>query len=191
MLGVDADGNRVPIVLLSSRASEGRGLEGEPSYPTLCIRKPYSPRELVEQVNQILNPAPPLKEKPPVKRKLHVRVGLLELDVEQRAAMRRHGEGFNWTKLSLRQTQLLQCLMESPDRALTREQIVDGAWAGEVDVRSVDQCIRRLRPLLRQIGVADVLQTVWNVGYRLSSALPHNATTGGQDFHASDQSAMV
>ena len=61
--------------------------------------------------------------------------------------------------------------MGNPERAFTREQILDHAWDGNTDpeVRTIDVHIRRLRVVLEDFGVDHMVQTVRGIGYRLSA----------------------
>ena len=186
-LGTDGDGNWVPVVLLSSQVPELCGQDGQNCHPAFSICKPYSPRELVEQVDHILRSGPKPKQKARASRRRHYRVGGLELDVVQRAASTQLGDEAKWVELSPRLTQLLRCLMESSDRVLTRDQIVDLAWAGEAAARTVDQSIKRLRHFMKKIGADDMLQTVWSSGYRLSASLPLNTVERGRVLSSAER----
>ena len=104
-----------------------------------------------------------------VERLLHVSdrvltLGPLQLDVEEKQATL-NGEVL---ALTAQEFALLQALMESPDSALTREQLLRTAWGyqGIGETRTVDVHIQRLR---RKIGSASI-ETVYKLGYRLKMA---------------------
>ena len=61
---------------------------------------------------------------------------------------------------------LLQYLAENKGLALSRRQLLDGAWGADWygDERTVDVHVRQLR---KKLGDALPLATVWGVGYRL------------------------
>lgn len=91
-------------------------------------------------------------------------LGGLQLDVEERLAT------LNGEELSLtaQEFALLQALMQSPNAALTREQLLRTAWGyqGIGETRTVDVHIQRLR---RKLG-ANCIETVYKLGYRLNMA---------------------
>ena len=64
---------------------------------------------------------------------------------------------------------LLRHFMENPRRVFDRSQLLDRVWGANVDVelRTVDATIRRLRKALNGTGGDDVLRTVRAEGYAL------------------------
>ena len=91
-------------------------------------------------------------------------LGNLQLDVQLRQATK---DGQPLT-LTAQEFALLQALMQSPNAALTREQLLRTAWGyqGMGETRTVDVHIQRLR---RKIGSA-CIETVYKLGYRLRPA---------------------
>jgi two-component system, OmpR family, phosphate regulon response regulator PhoB len=68
---------------------------------------------------------------------------------------------------------LLQCLMLHPQRVHSRESLLAQAWdhAAQVDARTIDAHIKRLRQALAIAGCADYIHTVRGMGYTLDAAL--------------------
>ena len=91
-------------------------------------------------------------------------LGALSLDVEKRHATL---DGRDLT-LTAQEFALLQALMQSPDAAVSREQLLRTAWGyqGIGETRTVDVHIQRLR---RKIG-SSCIETVYKLGYRLKMA---------------------
>ncbi|QXC63050.1 winged helix-turn-helix domain-containing protein [Aquihabitans sp. G128] len=91
-----------------------------------------------------------------------IAAGLVEIDLERREA---RAEG-RPVALATKEFDLLAHLGANRGRALTRQQLLDGAWgvAWEGDQRTVDVHVRQLR---RKLGPGLPLATVWGVGYRL------------------------
>jgi two-component system phosphate regulon response regulator PhoB len=75
--------------------------------------------------------------------------------------------------LSPTEFRLLRQLLESPGRVFSRGQLLDLVWGRDQDVelRTVDATIRRLRRALNAGDEPDLLRTVRAAGY----ALDHNA----------------
>ena len=71
--------------------------------------------------------------------------------------------------LTPREFALLAVLVTNCDTALSRSQLLEAAWGYAFigESRTVDVHINRLR---RKLGLQNDIQTVYKVGYRLSSA---------------------
>jgi two-component system phosphate regulon response regulator PhoB len=59
--------------------------------------------------------------------------------------------------------------MENPGRVFSRERLLDAIWPRDrdIDVRTVDVHVRRLRKALNQGDEQDVVRTVRSAGYSL------------------------
>ncbi len=94
-----------------------------------------------------------------------ISVGDIELD---RAAYRviRSGEEIH---LGPKEFRVLDHFMQHPARVYSREQLLDAAWGVDVNVelRTVDVHVGRLRKALRQHGGTDPIRTVRSAGYAL------------------------
>ena len=67
---------------------------------------------------------------------------------------------------------LLKFFMESPGRVFSRGQLLDGVWGtgSDIELRTVDVHIRRLRKAIGLDGVKDPIRTVRSAGYALETA---------------------
>lgn len=149
----------IPIIMLTARGEEEdrvRGLEtGADDYVT----KPFSPRELRARVEAVLR-----RTRPAVTGSTLV-VGDLELDPVA-VRVRRGG-----TQIALGPTEfrLLRHFMERPGRAQSRSQLLDAVWGhdSDIELRTVDVHIRRLRSAIELPGTEDPIRTIRSVGYAL------------------------
>ncbi len=151
----------VPIIMLTARGAEDdliRGLEtGADDYLT----KPFSPRELLARVAAIMRRIRPALAGEALN------VGDLALDVTAHRVTRRG------TVLALGPTEfrLLKFFMEHPGRVFSRGQLLDAVWGTESDIelRTVDVHIRRLRKAIEVAGAPDPVRTVRSAGYALEA----------------------
>ena len=66
---------------------------------------------------------------------------------------------------------LLRHFMESPGRVFSRGQLLDAVWGteSEIELRTVDVHIRRLRKAIEMDGAPDPVRTVRSAGYALEA----------------------
>jgi two-component system phosphate regulon response regulator PhoB len=66
---------------------------------------------------------------------------------------------------------LLRHLMEHPGRVFSRERLLDAVWQHDpdIDARTVDVHVRRLRKALNEGGRPDLIRTVRSAGYSLDA----------------------
>jgi len=149
----------VPVVMLTARTEEPdrlRGLElGADDYVT----KPFSPAELIARIRAVLRRVrPALTDQ------------VLEFqDLRLDLAAHRVFRGTREVHLSPTEFRLLRYFLENPGRVFSRAQLLDRVWGGDLDIelRTVDATIRRLRRALNAAGEPDLLRTVRAEGYAL------------------------
>ena len=148
----------LPIIMLTAKGSEidrVLGLEfGADDYVT----KPFSPRELMLRVRNLLKRKESSKEE--VER---FQVRDIELDVSK-YEVKIMGQPIDLTPTEFK---LLQILMERKGRVQSRDRLLQDVWGYDqlIDTRTVDTHVRRLREKMGE--AADYVTTVRGVGYRL------------------------
>lgn len=151
----------VPILMLTARVDEIDKLLGLSLGADDYVPKPFSPREVVARVKAILRRAS--REEP----KKVLRHGDLEMDVE------RHRVTVNGNEVPLTpiEFKLLRVFIESPERAFSRDQLLNRIYAyHEVDVvdRAIDVHVGKLREKLGDDPASPrFIATVRGVGYKL------------------------
>src|SRR5438132_2384747 len=150
--------SQVPIVMLTARGEESDRVVGLEIGADDYVVKPFSPKELVARVRAVLRRAQPAE---PVR---VLTAGPLTLDPA------RHAVTLDGRPLALtpKEFDLLQVLLESAGRVLSRERLLSHVWgyarADEIESRTVDVHVRRLRAKLGDFGSR--IATVKAVGYR-------------------------
>ena len=149
----------VPIIMLTAHDSEDDRVLGLTSGIDDYVAKPFSIRELCARIDIQLQKATNAPDSRLV-------AGDFVIDY---AAFRVTAGGME-IKLTPIDFCILRLLSQSPDRVFERHQILDRIWgmSSEVDDRTIDVHIRRLRKALQPSGYDHVIQTVRGAGYRFS-----------------------
>ena len=159
--GLRQAGSVTPIILLTARNELDDRIEGLSLGADDYLAKPFFVEELIARVLA-------LQRRVSGERQNLLVVGDLQLDRISREA--------TWcgavVDLTSREFNLIEYLMRSPGRVLTRTQILEHVWGYDFDPSTnvVDVCIQRIRKKMTSIGAISQgespIESVRGVGYR-------------------------
>ncbi|XCB29273.1 response regulator transcription factor [Arcanobacterium hippocoleae] len=158
--------SQVPIIMVTAKDSEIDKVVGLEIGADDYITKPYSYRELLARVRALLRRSGNVlvdKNEPALEA---LQVGPLELDPVA------HDVRLNGVSITmpLREYELLEYLMENPDRVLTRSQILDRIWGIDYigDSKTLDVHVKRIRSKIEADPAnPTLLVTVRGLGYKI------------------------
>jgi two-component system, OmpR family, phosphate regulon response regulator PhoB len=151
----------MPILMLTARGEEEDRIRGLETGADDFVTKPFSPKELVARAKAILRRANPnlIAEK--------LSYGGLEMDTSAHRV--RHNDIS--VELGPTEYRLLRHLLQNPEKVFSRQQLLDRVWPHneDIEMRTVDVHIRRLRYALSETGGAELIRTVRAEGYSLDA----------------------
>jgi two-component system OmpR family response regulator len=147
-----------PILMLTARDAVGDRVAGLNSGADDYLVKPYSFEELLARVHALAR-----RDSGP--RPVVLEVGDLRLD----PVSHRVSRGEQDIELTVREVAILEAFMRRPGRILSRYELLELVWDGEVDQRSnvVEVAMRRLRDKIDRPFGTESIQTIRGAGYRL------------------------
>ena len=156
-LRADPRMGRVPVIMLTAKATEADRVVGLELGADDYITKPFSPREVVARVKAVLRRSSPQQDDRQV-----IRSGELAIDLSG------HEVNYKGQRVALTATEfrILEFLAARPGRVFSRDEIIDAALGNETAVfdRTVDVHITAIR---RKLGDgADQIETVRGFGYK-------------------------
>jgi two-component system, OmpR family, phosphate regulon response regulator PhoB len=147
----------LPVIMLTARGEESERVRGLSIGADDYVVKPFSVPELMARVHALIRRARPERASGALS------AGDLNLD-RQNWRVRRAGRDVHLGPTEFR---LLEHLMAKPGRVFSRAQLLDNVWglSAEIDERTVDVHIGRLRKALSLNSEKDPIRTVRGAGY--------------------------
>jgi two-component system phosphate regulon response regulator PhoB len=151
----------VPIIMLTARGEEADRIRGLETGADDYVTKPFSPRELVARVGAVLRRVRPAL----------AGEQLQYADIEMDLVGHKVKRGGDAVQLGPTEFRLLRHFLEHPGRVFSRERLLDSVWGhdSDIELRTVDVHIRRLRKAINAGERADIIRTVRSAGYALDS----------------------
>ncbi len=150
----------IPIIMLTARGDDMDKLMGFEQGADDYLTKPFNILELKARIRALLRRSGKTADS-----KERKSIGALTLDSKSRNVYK-NGVA---VELTAREFDMVELLMENPNRVYSRENLLDIIWGHEAyrsEVRTVDVHIRRIREKLETIPAEpEYFMTKWGVGY--------------------------
>lgn len=149
----------IPVLMLTAKSEEEDKVRGFESGVDDYVTKPFSYKEILLRVKSLLK-----RTHPSLVEDISV---FQDLKVDRIA--RRIYRADKEIKVGPTEFRLLDFLIKSPQRVYSREQLLTNVWGNEINVedRTVDVHIRRLRKAINIEGAVELIRTVRSSGYSL------------------------
>jgi len=156
-----AETANVPIIMLTARGEEADRIRGFETGADDYVTKPFSPRELIARIAAVLRRVRPAL----------AGERLAYRDLEMDVVTHRVKRAGRPVPLGPTEFRLLRHFLEHPGRVFSRERLLDSVWGqdSEIELRTVDVHIRRLRKAVNSGGGSDLIRTVRSAGYALDA----------------------
>jgi DNA-binding response OmpR family regulator len=144
-----------PVLFATARDDEVDRIVGLELGADDYITKPFSPRELVARVTNVLRRSQGIADAPPA-----LTVGAVRVELGEHRVL----VGEREVALTATEFDLLAFLMRRPSRVFSREQLISEVWgySAAAGNRTVDVHVAQLRA---KLGAASPIRTVRGVGY--------------------------
>ena len=153
----------LPIIMLTARAQESDKLKGLEGGADDYMTKPFSPKELVARINNVLRRSAPQHVAQVVEF-----FGCALNDDDHTLSQADVVETLGNTEFKL-----LKFLLTHQNKTFSRTQLLDLVWGDHVYIeeRTVDVHVLRLRKILQRFAIETHLETIRGVGYRWRSTI--------------------
>jgi two-component system phosphate regulon response regulator PhoB len=156
----DSATKEIPIIMLTAKGEEADRITGFDTGVDDYVVKPFSARELLARIKAVLRRSRETEDDG------SIQLGPLRLDANQQKLL------INTVPVHIGPTEyrLLHFFMSHANRVYSRNQLLDYVWGGgtEIEDRTVDVHIRRLRRALEPYQLEMMIETVRGSGYRFT-----------------------
>ena len=150
----------LPIIMLTAKGEEEDKVKGLESGVDDYITKPFGFNELMARIKALLRRSDPKT----------VSDDLIFEDLKLDRTEKRVFRDNNEIHLGPTEFRLLEFFLLNPKRVFSRDQILESVWPNNINVesRTIDVHIRRLRQSINLSGKKELVRTVRSAGYSLS-----------------------
>lgn len=152
--------NSVPVILLTARGDLSERVEGLNLGADDYLTKPFSMLELIARLGAVL------------RRRTGAGLTLQSFaDLSLNLGTREVKRGGTRIDLTPREFALLECLLRSPGKVVTRVELAQSVWGHQFDsgTNFVDVAVQRLRRKIDDPFPLKLIQTIRGIGYALQS----------------------
>ena len=156
----DKNFKNLPIIMLTAKGEEEDKVKGLESGVDDYITKPFGFNELMARIKALLRRSDPKT----------VSDDLIFEDLKLDRTEKRVFRDNNEIHLGPTEFRLLEFFLVNPKRVFSRDQILESVWPNNINVesRTIDVHIRRLRQSINLSGKKELVRTVRSAGYSLS-----------------------
>ncbi|MCQ2358998.1 MAG: response regulator transcription factor [Phascolarctobacterium sp.] len=157
----------IPIIMATAKDADDDRILGLEMGADDYITKPFNNRELMARVKAVLRRSSTQQEDNNKNSKKNVTLDGLIIDVES-FTVTAFGKSI---ALTSREFELLYHLASNPNKAFSRNQLLEEIWGYSYysDTRTVDTHIKRVRQKLNiPVDCTWDIETVWGLGYKLT-----------------------
>lgn len=152
----------IPIVFVSARGDEVDRIVGLELGGDDYLAKPFSPRELVARIKNLLRRMDQVHNGP---KTTTVSCGNTLYDDTKRSFLV-NGKALD---LTMKEFNTIGLLLNNLNMPVTRDQLLEKVWGYDFygDERIIDDVIKRLRKKLKESDATTEIKTVWGYGYKI------------------------
>ncbi|MCI5882929.1 MAG: response regulator transcription factor [Clostridiales bacterium] len=153
----------VPIIMLTAKGEDMDKILGLEYGADDYITKPFNILEVKARIKAIMRRSSKKETKAEEDSNLRI-FGDMKIDLDSRRVFIDDKE----VNLTVKEFDLLELLMNNPNKVYSREKLLNDVWGYEYlgDVRTVDVHVRRLREKIEKVpSEPNYIHTKWGVGY--------------------------